>query len=321
MPASRSRRPPTSQSSRPSTADDYAFSVPGTASSSSSPYFTSENPQPLPAPLHAQYAQYHYPDDPNGLGGVAEEDEDEESDAEDVFAYLPPTTADQQADATATTAHQAQLHFSPPHAHQQAESPPDTNSSYDHLAQGPDALRMRPMVTQSLSQSDPSHPYALPHSPLRLKSSPHGIKQHHVSLPSPTTLPSTPGPSQPPQSFFLPGSAFDNPYQFTLSQMSNSVPPSTRGSTFTDSDGLRHRHNINVGVIKRTKKRRDTGKSTDDPDEIFKEPGVALEGGSIAKLVSNDIASFEYARRSRRLEDGALDELDASWSNREGSIK
>ena len=317
MPRPRSRRPPTSQSSRTSSAiDDYAFSTPGTASSSSSPYFTTDNPpQALPAALHAHYAQYHYPDDPDTLDGVTEEDEeDEESDAEDVFAYLPPTTADQQSDPPG---HQHQLHFS--RAHPQAESPPDTNSSYDHV-QGPDALRMHPVVTPTFPQNDASPPYSHPRSPLHLKTSPLGAKQLHVALPTSTAHPSSPGPSQPTQSYFLPGTAYDNPYQFTLSQMSNSVPPSTQGSTFSGSEGLRHRHNINVGVTKRTKQReKGANLSTDDSDDIYKEPSAIMEGSSVAKLVSNDIASLEYAQRSRRLEDGALE--DGTWSNREGSIK
>ena len=314
----RSRRPPTSQSSRPSTAaDDYAFSTPGTASSSSSPYFTSDNPQPLPAALHAHYTHFQYPEDEDTLDGVVEEDEDEgeESDA-DVFAYLPPTTADQQADASPATQPQFQFHL--PRTPQQAESPPQTTSSFDHFPQGPDTLHMRPVATQSLPQNDASPPYTNPRSPIHLDTSTHGVKQLHVALPSPI-----PGPSQPLQSYFLPGSAYDNPYQFTLSQMSSSVPPSTQGSTFTSSEGLRLRHNINVGVIRRTKRRdKDVDqKSTEDPDFIYKEPSANIQGSSFAKLVGSDLASLEYARRSRRLEDGALDELDGAWSNREGSIK
>jgi hypothetical protein len=317
MPRSRSRRPPTSQSSRPSTAaDDYAFSTPGTASSSSSPYFTSENPQPLPAALHPHYAHYEYPDDSDALDGVVEEEEDDESDAEDVFAYLPPTTADQENAPAPAAQHQLQYYPAPP----PAESPPQTTSSYDHLVQGGDAFRMRPVVSQS-PQNDASPPYTHPRTPIHLDTT-HGAKHLHVALPSPTAQTSMPGPSQPPQTNFLPGSAYDNPYQFTLSQISNYAPPSTQGSTFSGSDGLRLRHNINVGVIKRTRARHDRDhKSSDSPDDVFEESSVKMEDASIAQLVAKDIANLEYGRRPRRLEDGALDELDAAWSTREGSIK
>lgn len=313
----RSRRPQTSQSSRPSTAaDDYAFSAPGTASSSSSPYFSSDNPQPLPAALHAHYAHFQYPDDEDNLGGVVEEEdegEQDESEDEDVFAYLPPTTAEQQNEVA-----QSQLQLHPPRTPQQVESPPETTSSFDHYPQGPDALHMRPVLTPNLPQNDASPPYTTSRPPIHLDTSTHGVKRLHVTLPTPI-----PGPSQPPQSYFLPGSAYDNPYQFTLSQMSTSVPPSTQGSTFTSSEGLRLRHNINVGVIRRTRKRdKDIeNKSTDGPDYIFKEPSSNIEGSSIAKLVGSDLSSLEYGRRSHRLEDSALDELDGAWSHREGSIK
>ena len=318
----RSRRPPTSPSSHSSAADDYAFSSPGTASSSSSPYFTTENPQPLPIALHAHYAaQYQYPDDPDALDGVIEEEEEEEeeSDAEDVFAYLPPSTADQQRDQRQPPPQPPPQPRVPP----PVDSPPETGSSFDALSQGPDALRLRQLSANS--QNDASSPFR---GPLEPNTSPTSAKQLRVALPSPAPT-APPGPSQPQsQSYFpatiLPGNAYDNPYQFTLSQMSaNSIPPSTPTSTLAGSDGLRHRHNITVGIIKRSKRRRGKiveHRSTDfdDPD---KDTSTTVEG-SIAKLVGSEISSLDYTGGSRRAGDRALDELDdGTWSRREGSIK
>jgi len=325
MPRQSSRRPPTTQSSRPSTAaDDYAFSIPGTASSSSSPYFTTDNPQPLPAALHAHYANYGYPDDRSTLDGVTEEEEEEESDAEDVFAYLPPTTADIERERELQGQVTGQQVRSPTHFAPHPESPPDTNDSYDHLPQGPDAVRMRTLSSQpSHQQNGATPPYtqnsSQPRSPLAaVDQSSLGAKQMHVALPSPVTMTSPPGPSTAPQnyySYYFPGRAYDNPYEYQISEIEESIPPSTRASVFTTSTEIRQRTNLNIGIVKRSRGRGKHPERRSTLDSLDKDTNIKSDTG-LSKLSHGSLA---YSGRSRRMEEGGLDDVD--WSTRDGSVK
>lgn len=318
MPRQSARRPTTSQSSRPSTAaEDYAFSTPGTASSSSSPYFTADNPQPLPAALHPHYPNYGYGDDHSTLDGVTEEEEEEESDAEDVFAYLPPSTADIERERQQQGLSPAQL---PPRILPHPESPPDTNSSYDHIPQGPDALRMHPLSSHNTdTQNEATPPYA-PRSPLVVDQTPVGARQLHVVLPSHVTDSQVAGPStsnNSSQFWYLPGRAYDNPYEYYLDS-EDSAAPSTRASAFTTASDIPSR-NLNRGIIRRSVNRGKDPNRRNTIDSLDKDSNIKMEGLSIAKLVGNDVGSLAYSGQSRRMEEGVLDDID--WSTRDGSVK
>lgn len=336
----RSRRPVTSQSSRPSTAaDDYAFSPPVTASS-----FTSDNPQPLPAALHP-HAHYHhfYTDDRSTLDGVTEEEEEEEeeSDAEDVFAYLPPTTADAQRERQQEQQQQqfSEQTFQQPYQYDQlqslpspqsiavpppvatvylsAESPPETGSSCDYIPGGVDSLRLRP-INYSRPSKESIPPYnsspALPSPVLDFK--------RPLSSPSPQLSASVfsplPGPSQEPvastSASYFPGIAFDNPYQLAQSNYAEarrryrgSHAPSTQGSGYTNSTG---RQNINArGLSRAIHGRSGSAKEDSDRDTI----ATTVEDASLSKFTS-DINTIDLI--SRGLEHGSAD-----WGIRDGSVK
>lgn len=77
-----------------------------TSSAGGSRPFTSSGLQPASPPV---FNNGHYPHD----NTYVEEDEEDESDAEDLFAFLPPSTADQQRDAQKRS--QDLLHSTPPY--------------------------------------------------------------------------------------------------------------------------------------------------------------------------------------------------------------
>jgi hypothetical protein len=246
---------------------------------------------------------------------VTEEDEDEESDAEDVFAYLPPTTADveRERQQQGLSPAQALPRFLP-----HPESPPDTNSSYDHIPQGSDALRMRPLSSHNTQNDEAIPPYAQfspNRSLLAVDQLPLDAKVH-VTLPTHVQDSQIAGPSSAANSSqyrYFPGRAFDNPYEYLLDSEDISAP-STRTSAFTAPSS----RNLNRGIIRRSINR---GKDPDRRttlDSMDMDKHIKMDGLSISKL-GTDVGSLAYSGQSRRLEEGALDDID--WSTRDGSVK
>ena len=140
-----------------------------TSSAGSRPVTSSGRPPTAPGAFeHAHYA---------GDNTYIEEEEEDESDAEDLFAFLPPSTADQQRDAQKLRSQQL-LHSAPPYPHlfahafpQDVPPVPYPSPTFDPYARFP------------ADAAGPSSLFSQPTSKIPVESPPSTISQHAGSDP------------------------------------------------------------------------------------------------------------------------------------------